>query len=224
MPRPSDSTEELILAAYLARDLPNELHKNVESYLLEFPDATELVTLASSALEAVSYVPGEAHGVEKGVVGALSLYDDLDDDAPKGSPPSKKSEISLSWSILAFCTSLLVLAISSSVYVGAHDSPVPVARLIAGYGEWSANVEVDAGKVSWEAIPDASSYVVFIIIPETLQVVNMVRTKRTNVSDLGAVANAFGSNSGRRLELWVVAFDAADGFIQSSVRSSFYAP
>jgi len=75
-----------------------------------------------------------------------------------------------------------------------------------------------------EAVPEAASYMLFIVNPENLHVVNTVRTNHTFISDLGAVANENGSTSDLRLEVWVVAFGAADKFIRCSVRSSYYAP
>ena len=109
MHRVSESTEELILAAYLARDLPAELNKNVESYLLEYPEATELVGLASTALEAVSYVPDDGLACEKGVVyDSLLMFNETGDETVTPKPAALKPALSLAWSVLAFSVSLLV--------------------------------------------------------------------------------------------------------------------
>ena len=199
MTRPLDRSEEYILAAFLAGELPDHLRREIISYLAGHDSARDLLAMAQEAMDAAE----TGDGSSRVVVPEAKLATPGGRKWKQAVPLVEKHH----WKVTAFFAgSVLVLTLIVAVMA------MNTSRLrdtVVGK-PWTPVVSGQEVALEWERIPGATSYHIMRFNGQQAAIIGRTSESHIDLVDLD-LEGGNGSES-----MWVLAFGAEGQFIDRS--------
>ncbi len=201
MSRPLEPSEEYILAAFLSGELPDDLRREIISYLTGHDRARDLLAMAQEALDAAESGDGSSQELPEPARLPLSKGRIERSVAPTEDRNYWKVTALFAGAVLVLTVIVALMAMNTSRLQGLVVDPV-----------WAPVVEGDAMALQWDAVPGATLYHVMGYDNRAgeASIVGMSTIESINLSDLALVE---GSTSDR---LWILAFDTDGQLLDQS--------
>jgi hypothetical protein len=199
MTRPLDPSEEYILAAFLAGELPEHLRREIISYLAGHDQARDLLAMAQDAMDAAQ----TGDGSSKVSVPEMKLATSGGRKWKQVGPFSEKHH----WKVTTFFAGSVLILTLIVAMMALNTSRLRDA--VVGH-QWAPVVSGQDVALEWEQVPGASSYHIMRFSGQEAAIIGRTNEPRIDMADLD-LESGNGSEP-----LWVLAFGSEGQFLDRS--------